>query len=134
MDVWLRYDGSLFICEESGKKQFIVLVLMDEGVKTHKVDKPQKVLVLGLVGSSRKRNITPRFRTSSINKVQPPTYKRSITLPATKMAPSFDNLTEDNGTYDSEEELDFSGTKNSTTLSHGPILLISLLARSQRPI
>ncbi len=25
------------------------------------------------------------------------------------MAPSFDNLTEDNGTYDSEEELDFSG-------------------------
>ena len=26
------------------------------------------------------------------------------------MAPSFDNLTEDNGTYDSEEELDFSGT------------------------
>jgi hypothetical protein len=25
------------------------------------------------------------------------------------MAPSFDNLTEDNGTYDSEEEIDFSG-------------------------
>lgn len=25
------------------------------------------------------------------------------------MAPSFDNLTEDNGTYDSEEDIDFSG-------------------------
>ena len=25
------------------------------------------------------------------------------------MAPSFDNLTEDNGTYDSDEEIDFSG-------------------------
>ena len=50
------------------------------------------------------------------------------------MAPSFDNLTEDNGTYDSEEELDFSGTKNSTTHSHGPTLLISFLARSQRTI
>ena len=28
-----------------------------------------------------------------------------------KMAPSFDNLTEDNGTYDSEEEIDFSGAR-----------------------
>ena len=26
------------------------------------------------------------------------------------MAPSFNDLTEDNGTYDSDEELDFSGT------------------------
>jgi len=25
------------------------------------------------------------------------------------MAPSFDNLTEDNGTYDPEEDIDFSG-------------------------
>ena len=27
------------------------------------------------------------------------------------MAPSYDNLTEDNGTYDSDEEIDFSGAR-----------------------
>ena len=32
------------------------------------------------------------------------------------MAPSFDNLTEDNGTYDSEEEIDFSGLSDQTRI------------------
>lgn len=31
------------------------------------------------------------------------------------MAPSFDNLTEDNGTYDSEEDIDFSGSPTVAT-------------------
>lgn len=50
------------------------------------------------------------------------------------MAPSFDNLTEDNGTYDSEEELDFSGSRNSLDASVRTNPLISLLARSQRTV
>ena len=48
------------------------------------------------------------------------------------MAPSFDNLTEDNGTYDSEEELDFSGTKNSTIPLH--FLWTNLANQSPRQI
>jgi hypothetical protein len=34
------------------------------------------------------------------------------------MAPSFDNLTEDNGTYDSEEEIDFSGASTIALYRH----------------
>ena len=37
------------------------------------------------------------------------------------MAPSFDNLTEDNGTYDLEEEVDFSGALATGLCEHAQL-------------
>lgn len=34
------------------------------------------------------------------------------------MAPSFDNLTQDDGTYDSEEEIDFTGAQLNALQGH----------------
>ena len=39
------------------------------------------------------------------------------------MAPSFDNLTEDNGTYDSEEEIDFSGASTTALYKHARLTI-----------
>ena len=77
----------------------------------------------GFGGNDSSENVAPRFqiyRTSSmiIHIYLLPCHPVYI-LPVHTMAPSFSNLTEDNGNYDSEEEIDFSGQRTAASHTQG---------------